>query len=150
VPNYDGNTVSVVSTKSLKVVRTIKVGKGPIPRVFNATGTRMWVGNEFDGTVSYIDLASTANKNPVRRTIRVGKAPTFAMLNELGDTLYVTNRDCDTITGVCTRTGKVGKVLATSAQPRQTVGGPALYSIDQGGGSVSIFTASLLGSGACS
>ncbi|MFM8791119.1 MAG: YncE family protein [Solirubrobacterales bacterium] len=150
VPNYEGNSVSVVSTSTLKVLRTIKVGRGPIPPVFNASGTRMWVGNEFSGTVSEIDTTAPRTKNPVLRTIAVGKQPTFAMLNAEGDTLYVTNLGSGTISGICTRTGKIGRILTTSSQPRQTVGGPALYSIDQGGRAVSVFPASLAGAGVCS
>lgn len=66
-----GNTMSVIDTAAMTIRDTVGTGSGPHGVVIDTSGTRAWVSNIFDDSVSVIDLGSRS----ALATIAVGKEP---------------------------------------------------------------------------
>lgn len=66
-----GDTISVIDAAAMTVRGTVGTGSGPHGVVIDETGTRAWVTNTFDGTVSAVDLDNLT----ALATIPVGKRP---------------------------------------------------------------------------
>lgn len=66
-----GHTVSMIDTAAMSVRGTATSGSGPHGVVVDTTGTRAWVTNTYDSTVSVIDLPTSS----VVATIKVGAEP---------------------------------------------------------------------------
>ena len=87
--NPDSNSVSVfdVTTDTPVKVAEVAVGKDPGSVAIHPDGTRAYVANAFDGTVSIIDLTYYG----VSTTINVGVEPMALALSPNGTRLYVAN-----------------------------------------------------------
>jgi YVTN family beta-propeller protein len=95
--------VVVVDLSSNTVTGTINVGNGPRDVAINAAGTRAYVPNADDNTVSVIDVATGSTTiNTVLKVINVGNGPRGAALNQSGTRLYVTNQDDNTVSVIDT------------------------------------------------
>jgi YVTN family beta-propeller protein len=71
VSNSGAQTVSIISTSTGTLVKTLSVGHGPFFSVVNPGGTELYVSNSQDSTVSVVDLASQT----VLQTVQVGSKP---------------------------------------------------------------------------
>ncbi len=139
----DGQTMAVALNQADQVAlvdlrtrtsRLVKVGRYPYGVATD--GRTAWVSNEYDGTVSAIDLASGS----LTHTTGVGGRnahPEGMVLS--GRDLYVavTNRDqvvrLSTTTGVVTATWNVGRPAGIGTAPvALAVGGGRLYAADAG------------------
>lgn len=88
ITNACAGTVTVVNTANDTVLAPpIPVGNSPIGAVVNPTGTRVYVTNGGDNTVSVIDATS----NKVMATINVGPEPFGIAVNPAGTRVYVAN-----------------------------------------------------------
>ena len=87
VANQFSNNVSVVNTKTNKVVITIPVGAHPTGVSANPDGSRVYVTNNTDGTVSVINTVT----NKVTTTIPVGGGPYGICVSPDGSHVYVAN-----------------------------------------------------------
>jgi YVTN family beta-propeller protein len=72
---------------SQQVIATIKVGKWPIYLAADEKTNRIYVSNQFDGTVSVID----GDTNTVAATVKVGSYPNGIAVNPRTNTIYVAN-----------------------------------------------------------
>jgi YVTN family beta-propeller protein len=138
--NYDSNTVSVINVgldifgndaANFGQSRTIPVGRGPVAVTILQDGTRAYVANQLDGTVSVVDLTSfvvtgtipvfgAAHPDAISSTSAIGTGQVF-----------VVSRDSQYITAIRTDTDQVSAniflqnfgvdVRATT----QTAGGPS-------------------------
>lgn len=70
-PAHPGDSVTFLDPDDLTVVGQVTTGSGPHGLTSDDTGTRVWVTNAFDGTVSVIDVPALR----VVATVPVGAAP---------------------------------------------------------------------------
>ena len=83
-------TVTVVDTRTDALLGSpISVGNTPGAVVVNPTGTRVYVTNAGDATVSVID--ATSNPPAAMATINVGPQPFAIAINPAGTRVYVSN-----------------------------------------------------------
>jgi YVTN family beta-propeller protein len=80
IPNFGGNTVSVIDTATNDVIHTIVVGNAPNGVALNPKNGHAYVTNRSDNTVSVID--TTAQQ--VTATIAVGIGPIGVVLHPNG------------------------------------------------------------------
>jgi uncharacterized protein (TIGR03437 family) len=95
VVNPDVNTVtlfSIGSDQNSKVAE-IPTGKEPTGIAFSPDGTRLYVANRVDGTVSVISLGAQGYTT----TIPVGTEPYGMVLSASGQKLYVTNTGSNSV-----------------------------------------------------
>ena len=138
--NYDSNTVTVINVgldifgndgPNFGQTHTIPVGKGPVEVTVLQDGTRAYVANQTDGTVSVVDLSSFV----VTKTISVyggGHPDAISSTSAIGTgSVFVVAKDSQYITAIRTDTDQVAAniflqnygldVRATA----QTAGGPS-------------------------
>jgi YVTN family beta-propeller protein len=138
--NYDSNTVTVIDVgldiygndgPNFGQTHTVPVGKGPIAVTILQDGSRAYVANQTDGTVSVVNLTSFV----VSSTIPVfgGAHPdAVASVSGIGTgTVYVLSKDSQYITAIRTDTDQVtaniflqsyGLALRSTTE---TAGGPS-------------------------
>ena len=78
----------MIDTAARSVVATIDVGDIPIGVVVSPDGSRVYVANAGDGTVSVIDVAS---RQVIDQTLPLSTQPTRVALSGDGSLLYVTH-----------------------------------------------------------
>lgn len=111
---------------------TIPVGKDPIQTI--SIGTKIYVNNSGDNTVSVIDTV----RNTVIKTIPVGIKPLFMTFS--GRTLFVINNESNIVSAIDTSIDEVVKTLSTGINPVfGVVAEGVLYTLDSRGNSVSTF-----------
>lgn len=66
-----GRALSLIDAAAMTPQGTVATGTGPHGVVVDSTGTRAWVTNSFDSTVSVVDLGSKS----VQATVPVGNGP---------------------------------------------------------------------------
>jgi YVTN family beta-propeller protein len=96
VVNPDANTVSIfpVQTDQIAKAAEVAMGKEPSGVAFSSDGTRLYVANRVDGTVSVLSNYPSWN---VTGTIPVGTEPFGMVLSASGKKLYVTNTMSNTV-----------------------------------------------------
>lgn len=94
IPNYVDNSVVVVDQQTNKIVTTIPVGTGPCGIAVNPAGTRVYITNRLDDTVSVINGITGA---VIGSPITVGDGPRGIVVSPSGSTVYVANEDSETI-----------------------------------------------------
>jgi len=110
VANQGVNTVSVFDTRTgdpvdtnpstPAVVDPITVGGAPTGIATNTAGTRLYVTNQRDGTLSVIDTNPTsATYNQVISTIKVGTSPSAVAVGSDGK-VYVANTGSNTVSAI--------------------------------------------------
>lgn len=132
-PNCAGNC----QINPLKVIATIDVGEAPDGVVFNPAGTRAYVANQLDNTVSVINTAT----NTVIDTINVGNMPRGVAVHPFSNRLYVTNLLDDSVTVINTSTNAVITTVAIDGFAERVAvsgGGTRVYVI--GGGDLSVIS----------
>jgi YVTN family beta-propeller protein len=98
----------VIDTATETVDNTvIQVGREPLEIAINAAGTRAYVTNFSDNTVSVIDLGT----NTVTETIEVGRGPNGLAVRPDGAEVYVANLEEGTVSIIDTSTNTVRQTL---------------------------------------
>jgi len=108
-PDPDNNSVTVidVSTDNATVLKEIPVGKEPGSVAFNASGSRAYVANTGDGTVSVIN----ATNFTVIATIKVGVEPRALCFTPNFTKLYVASSSSNNIHVINPANNAVTKVI---------------------------------------
>jgi YVTN family beta-propeller protein len=138
--NYDSNTVTVINVgldiygndgPTFGETHTIPVGKGPVAVTILQDGSRAYVANQLDGTVSVVNLTSFV----VSSTIPVygGAHPdAIASVSGIGTgAVFVLARDSQYITSIRTDTDQVTANIFLQSfgmdvrSTTQTAGGPS-------------------------
>jgi YVTN family beta-propeller protein len=124
-----------------RVIATIEVGDVPRDVAITPDGSRAYVANQFDGTVSVIDTAT----NTVTATIPVGDYPFGVAVSPNGSRVYVTNADSDTVSVIDAATNTVTATIPVGNRPLDvaiTADGTRAYVANLYDGTVSVIDTS--------
>ncbi len=114
VTNYFNNTLSVIDTNTLTVVKTIDVCSGPRNIAFTPDGNKAFVACSNSNEVAVID----AQSEEVSRYIPVGDFPYDVAVSPDGSKAYVTCLDSWEVYVIDTNSESVLKVLSGVREPR--------------------------------
>lgn len=106
------HALEMVSTASGEL-HEVEVGRYPCAVVLNADGTRAYVANREDGTVSVIDT----RKRETIATVTTGKTPQAITVDPRHHRVVVANTGSGTITVIDTATNRVIRTIAAGAHP---------------------------------
>jgi YVTN family beta-propeller protein len=107
VTNYLDNSVSVIDTRTQKLIATIPVGVNPRGIATTPSGDAIYVTNVGEGTVSIIDSATLT----VINTITVGAIPWQIIITPDGTMAFVSNSMSGTVSVIDTASDKVIKTI---------------------------------------
>jgi YVTN family beta-propeller protein len=110
VTNQTANSVSVVDEKTLRVLATIPVGKGPALLVPTPDGRTVYVADQFGNTVNVIDAA----RRRVVATIAVAAQPHGPDVTADGKYVYVASIGGNAVTIIRTRDQRVVAVVPSA------------------------------------
>jgi YVTN family beta-propeller protein len=114
VANATSNTVSVIDTRTLETVTTIRVGQEPRGIAVTPDGAAVYVANFSGNTLSVIDRAT----NTVKGTINVGKGPAGLAISPDGQTIYTVNGFDNTVSVVDRATSTLKATIAVGREPQ--------------------------------
>ena len=113
VPNFVGNTVSVIDGDSDAVIATVAVGKAPYSVAVNETTNRIYVPNNTDNTVSVIN----GGTDSVEATVAAGNAARAAAVNATTNKIYVTNYTAASVSVIDGATNTVTTTVTVGSRP---------------------------------
>lgn len=119
--NYDSNTVSVINVPTdiydndgpnFGTVKTIPVGSGPVALTILRDGSRAYVANQNDGTVSVVNLSTFTVTKTITLPPNSSGAPSqprsiASVYSTPNGTVYVASPNSDTLTVIDTETDTV-------------------------------------------
>jgi YVTN family beta-propeller protein len=100
----------VVDTATNSVTATVGVGTNPYSAIVNPAGTRVYVSNVGDNTVSVVD----ASTNAVIATVAVGAGPQGLAVNPSGSRVYVASFTAGTVSVIDAGTNSVIAAISAS------------------------------------
>jgi YVTN family beta-propeller protein len=137
-PNNSPGTVSVIATSTNTAVGApITVGHQPSGVAVTPDGSKVYVANTSDNTVSVISTAT----NQVTATVPVGTNPVGAAATPDGSSVYVTNEGSGNVYVISTATDQVIAIVAVGAGPfgvAVTPDGDVVYVANVGSNNVSV------------
>lgn len=159
VANYGADTVSVIDTATLTVIRTIVVGPSPTLPAVSPDGRFVYVTitNDFatpgmaDGEPDFVAVIDTASGEVVD-SIGVGDGPKGIAFTPDGHFAYVADNFSDQVSVIDTENRTVSKVIPVDHLPDQVAASPdglSVYVTNFGSGTVSVIdtaSQSVLGS----
>jgi PQQ-dependent catabolism-associated beta-propeller protein len=113
VSNEKGNTVSVIDTDKLEVVKTIKVGQRPRGIAITRDGKSVIVAVGDDDTIQVIDTAT----KQVTGALPSGPDPEFFAFGPGGKRLYVANESSNTVTVIGMETRRQEGDIQVGVEP---------------------------------
>ncbi len=137
--NPQGDSVSVVNLRDLKVTQTIPVGPHPWNLAVNSKTGNVYVGVSGANTVAVI------HRNHVVKDIPVGQSPHGLALDAKLNRLFVNDSLSNQVSVIDTQTNQLSQTLAVGSQPQgvtinQKTGW--VYAVNQQSASVSVLTPS--------
>jgi len=126
VANFDDNSVSLfdVTNDKNQLLGEIPVGKEPNGVAVSPDGSKVYVANTIDGTVSVLAVDRAASPPAeVAATITVGTEPYGVAITPNGTKVYVTNARSNSVSVIDTATNEVKTTItgigpATGGEPR--------------------------------
>ncbi|MGG0811205.1 beta-propeller fold lactonase family protein [Paenibacillus alvei] len=143
-------SISVIDTKKNKVVATITEGVGIFPfgiAIGNTpAGTRAYVANTINGTVSVLDVnPASPTFNTIIATLTVGNSPIDVAITPDGTSAFVTNADDDTVSVIDTATNAVTTIQVgdgpAGVGTGNTPNGTRVYVLNSEGDTISVIDA---------
>ena len=123
VLNTGADSVSAISTKTLKVSKVIAVGAAPVAVATDLGLGMVYVANSGDGTVSAIKGTAAA------LTWHVGGTPGPMVADTVLDHLYVADTTGNRVAVLNSKTGAVLTTLATGLTPTAMALNPATHAV---------------------
>jgi YVTN family beta-propeller protein len=111
VTNLDSNNVSVISTTTSSVTKTMPVGLGPRGVAITPDGAVAYVTNSGSNSVSVIDTFT----NSLITTVTVGTGPRGVAITPNGAFAYVTNTASNNVSVISTSSNTVTATVAMGA-----------------------------------
>jgi YVTN family beta-propeller protein len=120
VANPDNNTVTVSDAKNNYArLAEVAVGKEPNGVAISPDGSRSYVANTVDGTVSVLGIDRNSNYVTLLRTISVGTEPYGLALTPTGRKLYVANARSNSVSVIETASNySVATIANAGLEPR--------------------------------
>ncbi len=113
VSNEKDNTLSVIDAQTLKVTKTIKVGKRPRGITLNADGSLLYICASDDNTVQVLDTAT----GKILHNLPSGEDPEQFALHPDGTHLFIANEDSNVVTVVDVPARKVAYQIDVGVEP---------------------------------
>lgn len=129
-----------LATGQLTPAGSVNTGSGPRGLAISRDGSRLYVANEADGSVSVIDTAA----NAAVATVTVGSQPTDVTVNDTRSRAYVSAAAESKVYVIDTSTAAVIATASTGLNPigvSVTPDGKFYYAANQGDGTISQFSA---------
>lgn len=123
VVNHDSNTMTAIrvrlgNTDNFEVLAEIPVGNEPRSISIHPTGTKAYVSNGADSTVSVVNLGGGFGPFSVDTVITVGSEPRGTALSPSGRTLYVANYSDGTVSVIDTFTNTLTNTINLGNEAR--------------------------------
>jgi len=134
--NRESNSVSVIDTHRLKLIKTIAVGKAPF--ALDSDDHYAYIANAQDNTLSIVDLKSLSE---IKR-IKTGRMPYGVAVDQKHHKIYVSNQLENTVSIIDSRTHQTIKKLKTGEYPENIAldgENQRLYVLNWFDGSLSVF-----------
>jgi PQQ-dependent catabolism-associated beta-propeller protein len=113
VSNEKDNSLSVIDAQTLKVTKTIKVGKRPRGITLNADGSLLYICASDDDTVQVMDTAT----GKILNNLPSGEDPEQFALHPDGTHLFIANEDSNVVTVVDVPARKVAYQIDVGVEP---------------------------------
>jgi len=107
------NELGVLDTGTNVMTNTITVGTDPVAIASNGDGSRIFVVNKGDGTVSIVDPVAMS----VLQTLTVGSSPSWVQTNADSSLAYVLNTGSNTVSVIDTKTLTVTATIPVGTGP---------------------------------
>ena len=112
VSNEKDNTITVLDSTSLQIIKTIPVGARPRGILLSKDGKSLYVCTSDADHIEVVDLASYT----VSRTLPSGPDPEFFALSPDGKTLYAANEDNALVSEIDIASGQVTNEIAVGVR----------------------------------
>ncbi|SBS74821.1 40-residue YVTN family beta-propeller repeat protein [uncultured Mycobacterium sp.] len=137
-----GSQVKIVDVgaSAPAITNTVTVGSNPYMVAVNSFGTRAYVTNSGDGTVSIIEKGAAVGGAPTVTTVAVGSDPTGIAVNSNGTRAYVANTGSGTVS-IINYGSSTPITVAVGSNPTGVAvnsAGTVAYVTNTGGNTVSI------------
>lgn len=137
---FNTNFVTVLNLKDHALITTIPVGTAPCGGTITPDGSKVYVANKGDNSISIVSTAS----NMVTGTVSVGASPWGVAINPSGTKAYVTNSGSGTVSVIDIDSETVMDSVTVGSNPRWltlTPDGKFVYVSNNKSGSVSVIEA---------
>jgi gliding motility-associated-like protein len=131
------NIIRVINANTFAEAASIPLSGQPGGIAINADGSKLYVTNPLDGTVSVIDIATKT----ITATINVNSQPQGILVSPDGARIYVTNFFSNSVSVINTATNVIESVISTPANPDAIAispDGSNIYVANYGNGSVTV------------
>lgn len=111
VVNRESNSVSVIDTHSLKLIKTIAVGTAPF--ALDTDNNYAYIANAQSNTLSIVDLKSLSEI----KQIKTGRMPYGVAVDKKQHKIYVSNQLENTVSVIDSHTQQLTNILKTGEYP---------------------------------
>lgn len=111
IANESSNNISVIDTKSYKIIGTVSVGINPSDIVFDSNNNRIYVCNRDSDSVSVIETST----NTISSTISVGNYPVGIEFDYENNYVYVSNQLDNKISVIDTTSNVISATISITS-----------------------------------
>ncbi len=134
-------TITEIDVSGDSALSVVKVGLGPVHAALTPDGSRVYVANKLEDTISaFLSAPPSSPVVPSTITLPAGSAPVFVHTTQNG-TVYVANSGTGTVAEIPTFSNVVSNFVSLGAGAKpialaETPDGRKIYSVNQGNGTI--------------